>query len=207
VVAARTRLPGWVKATLGLAAAAAVVAAVLVATGVGEEERERTAREGRERAAARAALLRRIEREQAPRREQGRRPSGRLSVAQEQAARRRLLGDVEAAVLSDARARVRARELRGPILSASCEPYPPSVSRTGAETDVSAPAGRYECLAVTSRVPATERNPAGAVGYPFLVRVDFERFSYAFCKVSPPPGELAIPGPELPRVPRACTTG
>lgn len=84
----------------------------------------------------------------------------------------------------------RARTLAGPVLAVECEP--------GRHT------GRYECLAIRSRVARGERNAAGALGHPFIARVDFENRGYAFCKVEPPPGEKAIRVPTS-ELPEECT--
>jgi ribosomal protein L37E len=133
------------------------------------------------------------------------RPPGRpLAPAAEIAARRRLLGRLERAVLAEARERVRERRLRGPILEVRCSPYPRSIAGVGAEQRPARRFGRYECLAATARIPANEASAGGVLAHPFLARVDFRRFTWAFCKVSPPPGEKAIPA-AAPSVPRACT--
>ena len=101
--------------------------------------------------------------------------------------------------------RAQAGELRGPILGVRCGPYPRSAGAAGVETRLDERVGRYECLAATTRIRPTESNPAGSIGHPYLARVDFGSFRYAFCKVSPPPGEKAVPRPGAPGVPAACS--
>jgi len=56
------------------------------------------------------------------------------------------------------------------VLRVDCEPYPPAP-------------GRYECLAVTADVPATERTPAGANGLAYRVLISGDR--YAYCRLAP----------------------
>jgi hypothetical protein len=79
------------------------------------------------------------------------------------------------------------------------------VERVGAERDPSRRVDAYDCLAVTSEIPATDLNPAGALGQSFRAVVDFRRFTFVWCKTNPAPGERAIPDPrEVPPLPRAC---
>jgi DNA-binding SARP family transcriptional activator len=59
-----------------------------------------------------------------------------------------------------------------PILRVDCVPYPPA-------------RGRYECLAVTADVPATERTPAGANGLAYRVLLDHASGRYAYCRLAP----------------------
>jgi hypothetical protein len=58
------------------------------------------------------------------------------------------------------------------VLRVDCEPYPPA-------------RGRYECLAVTADVPATERTPAGAKGLAYRVLLDDASGRYAYCRLAP----------------------
>jgi hypothetical protein len=45
----------------------------------------------------------------------------------------------------------------------------------------------------------------GALGYPFRLVVDFDRFAYVWCKSTPVPGEQAIPDPStVVGLPRSC---
>jgi DNA-binding SARP family transcriptional activator len=73
-------------------------------------------------------------------------------------------GDLRAAA-----AAIRADAGTG-VLRVDCEPHPPG-------------RGRYECLAVTADVPATERTPAGANGLAYRVRLASGR--YAYCRLAP----------------------
>lgn len=179
-------------------AAGALVAAVVVAVAVvtlgrdGQEESDRSRRLGRE-----------IQRptpvppELAPQRAAAPRLT-RGEGGREQ--RLRVLARVERTVLDDARARAAAGELRHGVEDLRCERYPATASP---QSLVGKPRVRLECLAVTSKIPAGERNVAGFIGYPFYVAVDYERARWAWCKGAPPPGELAVQL-DGPRLPSAC---
>jgi ribosomal protein L37E len=205
--ATRARPPlGSRRARTGIAIAIGLVglAAALTLPALDDAREEEAARADRERAAERERSRRAIERESVAVRGRARPPERPLAPAAEIAARRRLLGRLERAVHAEARERVRERRLRGPILEVRCSPYPRSVAGVGAEQQPARRFGRYECLAATARIPANEASVGGVLAHPFLARVDFRRFTWAFCKVSPPPGEKAIPA-AAPSVPRACT--
>lgn len=202
-VVARKRRIGARRALVGAAAAVllALVVAVVIVPAVDEDKRQSAEAERQRLEQARAernSALREIQR---PRTGSARRPDGPPTVA----SRRALLAGVETAIERDARTRAQAGELRGPILGASCGPYPRSAGAAGAETRLDERVGRYECLAATTRIRPTESNPAGSIGHPYLARLDFGSFRYAFCKVSPPPGEKAVPRPGAPGVPAACS--
>jgi hypothetical protein len=100
-------------------------------------------------------------------------------------ARRALVGDLERAITRDARARVRAGTLDGPVVTTRCEINPPS--RRRAERDLKAAGSDYECLAVTSR----DREGRFSVGHLFDAAVDYRRFTFRWSKGCRPPGEGA----------------
>lgn len=202
-VVAKKRRVGARRALAGAAAAAllALVVVVVVAPEVDEDKRQSAEAEQQRLEAARAERNAAVREAQRPRTGSGRRPAGPPTVA----SRRALVTGVEAAIARDARARADAGELRGPILGVRCGPYPRRATGGGVEARLSERVGRYECLAATTRIRPTELNPAGAIGHPYLARVDFGSFRYAFCKVSPPPGEKAVPRPDAPEVPDACS--
>ena len=68
-------------------------------------------------------------------------------------------------------------------------PVPPEHRGCGDQAPSSA-SGRYNCLAVTSDIPATAGNRAGVVGHPYRAKIDFLTGRYAFCKIRGRPGEL-----------------
>lgn len=160
-------------------------AVALVAPSIERGKEERAAAERRRDAAFEAAKRRRLAEESRPRRGRGERPIGRLSRAEKLRARRALVGDLERAITRDARARVRAGMLDGPVLATECEINPPSQRRV--ERDLNARGSDYECLAVTSR------DPEGRflVGHTFDATVDYRRFRFRWAKACRPPGEGA----------------
>lgn len=187
--------------------AVVVVAVVLVAPSVRHAKRVYSVRAERESAALRARERRRLQRDQALHRGSARTlaPIPGAGAGARRQARLRLLRAVEASILADAQVRARARTLRGPVVSTSCEPYPPSVNSTAEEDELRRSVGRYQCLAATGSIAATEDTKAGSIGYPFWVRVDFGHFTYAWCKVNPLAGERGLQAEGV-RVdlPRAC---
>jgi hypothetical protein len=95
---------------------------------------------------------------------------------------------LEAAVTRDARARVRAGSLKGPILRTDCSPWKPS-PRTGSTL-------RFECTAV-SAIVQRDGKAAGVIGYPVWAKADVARGRLYWCKVNPKPGEKATGEGEL----------
>ena len=179
--------PPWRKIALGALGALALAGGLvaLVAPAIERGKAERTADERRREAAFEAAKRRRLVEEARPRSGRSRRPAGRLSPASERRARRALVGDLERAVTRDARARVRAGKLDGPVLATACEINPPSQRQV--ERDLSARGSDYDCLAVTSR----DRQSHLSVGYSFDAVVDYQRFRFRWNKACRPPGEGA----------------
>ena len=82
-------------------------------------------------------------------------------------ARERLVASAAASIEADASRRSAAGEFHGPILRVTVRPVPPSTAPWRRIRRRRAPAGRYNCLAVTSDIPATAGNRAGVVGHPY----------------------------------------
>jgi hypothetical protein len=162
-------------------------------------KQERAVVQAQQRAQTVAARAERLREEQRPRR--GRGPPAGADLR----ARERLLGEVAAAIRADARERVAARLLAGPILRVECEPFPRTLGGTAPHDDPSVRTGRYACLAVTSELPTASRAPAGTGGHPYRAGIDFQTGRYAFCKIAGSPGKT-IPQAADPLVPlsRAC---
>lgn len=118
--------------------------------------------------------------------------------------RRRGVQALEMAVARDARSRVRRGLMAGPILRATCSPFPASVRSLPPEEDRGRAHGRYECLAATRDFGATEGTEAGSLGHPYRALVDFRAARYAFCKVTMRPGEGGLTRRSVPAVPTAC---
>jgi hypothetical protein len=199
-------LPGWIwrrlpragRIALGLLPLAIVALALLLGPGIDESKDERAQAEAERLARLRSERVERLRAEQRPRFGRGA-PAGT-----DLAMRAALVDGLPAAVLKDARARVAAGALDGPIRSVACEPFPRSADGLGAHLDPDRSTGRYSCLAVTREVEATALNESAAIGHPYRIQVDFESGRYAFCKVSGRAGEGAIATQPIVPVPAVC---
>ena len=179
------RLPRVAKVAIAAGALGAVALAIALKPVIERSKEERARADAARSAHIQKVELEKIRREQRPRFARGK-PAGA-----DLAARRQLVASAAASIRADASARAAAGEFKGPIMRVECEADP-------------AKAGRYACLAVTSLIPATPRNPSGAVGHPYSTRIDFQTGHYAFCKISGIPLELAVRArPPVP-VPRVC---
>ena len=187
-------LPGWLwrrippvaKAALVLAFVGLIVTALIIGPGIRETKSEREKAEQQERQRIRNAHEARIRREQRPRFGNG--PAATSGVP----ARRTLVDAAGASVLADARRRVEAGTMDGPIEGVDCEPFPRNLAGIGAEDSTDLRYGRYSCIAVTARFEQSESTTGGLVGHPYRVRIDFDTGRYAFCKVAGRPGEGSL---------------
>jgi hypothetical protein len=100
-----------------------------------------------------------------------------------------LVGKLQLAIAADARARVRAGTLTGPVLYVKCSPYPPDSAAADAVPSVRL--GPYACLAVNHPIKSNA-GVVGLLGDPFWARIDFTAGRLAWCKINPRPGEQAI---------------
>ena len=161
-------------------------------------QRDTAAREKRQRAAADAAQTAFLRREQRPHHALAApAPSGN------RAARLAAVALLERDITRDARARVRAGSLKGPVLRTVCETYPVNVGLPRIPpTD---PAGRYQCYAVTSEVKRGNGKDVGFIGQPFWARANFPTGALVWCRTNPRPGErgLQVLSAEVP-LPREC---
>lgn len=106
--------------------------------------------------------------------------------------RRDLVREAQSLVTADARVRVRAREIKGPVAGTVCSPYPETAARGALERKPEAVARLYECVAYRYRFKLPElqgRSRTGVLGTPFRVVIHDRRSKVTWCKVSPPPGE------------------
>jgi hypothetical protein len=186
----------------GIAVLGLVALALVLVPAVRESQSKRDAAERREQAERQERLIRELQAEQRPR--FGRSDSRAAAAASPRAAlaaRARLLEELSATMLADARRRVRRGALDGPILRVDCEPFPRSVSTPAPEKNLARRSGRYYCVAITAEFKRTGASIGGALGHPYRAKVDFTTGRYAYCKVSGRPD----PTPD-PRVttPRAC---
>jgi hypothetical protein len=191
-----------VRIALLLLVLALIAAGVALLPGIQESKDEQARSEAQQRAAERAELARRLEREQRPRfaRSAAVAPAG-AGAQQQLAARAQLMEELPAAVLADARERVRRGALDGPVLRVECEPFPRSVDAIGADEDLSRRSGRYSCLAVTAEFERSEQSIGGVLGHQYRALVDFESGRYAYCKVS---GQAGPSRDQLATTPSAC---
>ena len=192
------KLPRAGRVAVALLPLAVVGFVLLLGPGIDESKDRRAQAERQQRAQQTAERVAQLRAEQRPRFERGA-PAGR-----DLAARASLVASLPIAIQADARQRVAAGALDGPIRSVECEPYPRTVDGRGAHLDPSQAMGRYSCLAVTRTVPATERNEGSSIGHPYSVLVHFDTGRYAFCKVSGRPGEGSIGREIAAPVPEAC---
>ena len=182
-----------------LAAIAAVAAAVFLEPSIRESKREQAAADRAEAKRLKEERLARLREEVIPRRASAPELAG--GGIRE---RRGLVRELEQAVLADARKRHERGEIRIPVRSAACEEFPRRAEGPPPEDRPSERAGRYECLAITSRIPREDIDSDGLIGYPFRARADFRTGDYAWCKISGRPGEAALEGRPEVRVPSVC---
>ena len=156
------------------------------------ESRDRAALEKRTAAAEQAALesseRRRQRREGRPRRAALPAPGG-TGVSRE---RRRAVRATERLITADARARVRAGALDGPVIGTRCLPGPATSTRLALEDDPRAVRLPYDCVALKSRFeapPDRGRRRIGLFGHPFRAVIDERRRTVTWCRVFPPAGE------------------
>jgi len=192
------RLPRAGRIGVALLPLVVIALAIALAPGIDRAKDERADAEAQRLAQARADRLERILEQQRPRLRSG------TPAAADLAARERLLGEATASIRADARDRVAAGELRGPIWRVECEGYPRTESRVAAHELPGRRIGRYACLAVTAEFGASDVSEAGTIGHPYRLRIDFETGRYAFCKVFGRPGEGSIGRSHPVGVPRAC---
>jgi hypothetical protein len=202
-------MPGWLwrkmpplaKAALVLTFVGLIALALIIGPGIRESKSEREKAEQQERLRARQAREARIMREQRPRFATG--PAATSGVP----ARRRLVDMAGASVLADARRRVEAGTMSGPIKGVDCEPFPRNVAGIGAEDSTDERYGRYSCIAVTARFEQTETTSGGLLGHSYRVRVNFDTGRYAFCRIAGRPAEGQLKRRLGPTVPRICGGG
>jgi hypothetical protein len=191
---------------LGGAALLVVIAvAALILPGVFEAKRNNDAKVAREHAARVAAEKQRLTREQRPKRGRPaglRPPRAGASPAEQLAARRRLVVALEGAILADARTRVAAGQLDGPIRRVSCGPLVKNPGMHTEDEDLKNTRGRYDCVAVKRDV-MRDGKVVGLFGHPFVGTADFKRFTYVWCKDNKVPGERGKPLAKVP-IPAVC---
>jgi hypothetical protein len=104
---------------------------------------------------------------------------------------------LEAGIKADAEARVKAKKLGGPILSAKCEQAGPNSIRF-AGTRV------YKCFVKTATGLQGEGQDILGAGYPFVATVYEKRRTVAWCKQNPPADEKGRRGATHVKVSPVC---
>lgn len=177
-----------VLAVLALALAAGIVIPRMRSSAAEERAREQ-ARSERLAAAERARIIK----VQRPRFADGpRRRAGESFTAY----RARLVEAGAAAITADARARMSAGTISGPVQGTQCAPFPATASRQAQERDASIARKRYECLAYERHfaLSALEgKARTGAIGAPYWLVADYETGRLAFCLLVPRAGEGGKP--------------
>jgi hypothetical protein len=189
-----TELPGWLwrrtsRATrigTGALALFVAVAIAVVAPSISASKRERAKEDARAAAAFEASQDRAQALAQKPR-------FGRSRASSRPA----MLHDLSGAILADARKRVAAHQLAGPIRGVECERFPRTVGGIPPERDPRVRSGRYYCVAVTAELV----RDAGALGHPYRALMHFDTGRYAFCKIAGRPDPT--PNPKV-VTPKAC---
>lgn len=202
-------VPGWLwrrtpplaRAALVVALVALTVVGIVIGPDIQRSKSERERAEQQQRLEARQAREARIRREQRPVFARGRAATSGVP------ARRGLVDVVSEAIHADARRRVAAGQLRGPIRGVTCEPFPRNVAGIGADDSTAERFGRYACLAVTARFEESKESLAGVLGHPYRVRVDFDTGRYAFCKIAGRPAEGQLKRRLGVTVPTVCGGG
>jgi hypothetical protein len=123
-------------------------------------------------------------------------PAAGASAGEIAGAREQLVTTVETAITVDAKKRAAAGEISKVQGPTTCTP-----TAGGPTGDV----GLFDCYTVVRNVPKVKTNLAGSIGYPFRARLDYQNFSYAFCRTEQVPGEQLIPDLRtIVRLPAAC---
>ena len=184
----------WAIAAAVAAVAAAVLVAVVIPAISGSKDRS-AARERSTHEAFVARETARLKAEQAA--HPGRSPAAaRLYRAGRVAAAHfALRADARAGVARDARARVAAGALDGPIREVRCDLDPRDRGQRV----------HLECLAVTATLVQAGHATARS-GYAFLVAGSLRDGRFAWCKENSPPGEGASGTGVFVPLPTACTT-
>jgi ribosomal protein L37E len=197
-------LKPWLLGAVALLAIAALAA--LLVPGLREDADEARAKEEARNARLAEQERQRLVIDSAPKRDVGpRRRSGEDALAY----RERLLAHAASLVTADARERVEAGTMKGPVRGTECQPYPKIESRRQIELDPALAVGRYQCNAYRYKVeltPLEGKERTGLVGQPFWVVIEYPKRQISWCKVTPRAGEggkvLAfVPVPEVCRDP------
>ena len=104
-------------------------------------------------------------------------------------ARAALVHAVEASITQDAKARARRGELAGPITTSTCGPFLRAPDAVPDDRVLTKAVGRYDCVAIKNDIKGDSGASVGSLGYPFVAALDFKRFTYVWCRNTPPQSE------------------
>jgi hypothetical protein len=110
---------------------------------------------------------------------------------------------VEASITRDARARAAKGELAGPIRRSECGPFLRAPDAVPDDRVLSKAVGRYDCVAIKDDIKGASGGSVGRLGYPFVAALDFDRFTYVWCRNTPPQSERGL-ALAFVRLDRAC---
>ena len=68
---------------------------------------------------------------------------------------------------------------------------------------LSKPVGRFDCIAIRRRIADTAGQEVADFGYPYVTALSFTRFTWTFCRNTPPQGERGVALAQV-RLDRAC---
>jgi hypothetical protein len=203
---ARTR--GQRRRRLAIVIGALAVLVVLGGVGAvlalnGRSDRQARERVDRDRRVA--ALRIRLKRVQAPHTGAAKalKPRAGATDAERLKARKALVTAVEARITRDARARARAGELDGPIMSTFCGPILKSKEAIPDDRVLTKRIGRYDCVAIKRHVMAQPGEKVAELGWAFVAALNFDTYTYTWCRNTPGQGE-AGKALAFVRLDRAC---
>jgi hypothetical protein len=187
------------------AAGAAILAVGLIALVLNAVVSNRNDRERKASAKAIAAERVRLKRLQAPHRGSATQLEPRAGASDQErlSARAALVRAAEGSITRDARARDRAGELEGPISNTECGPLLKAKDAVPDDRILSKAIGRYDCVAVKRSITGESGQSVGRLGFPFVAALDFERFTYVWCRNTPAQGERGV-ALAFVRLERAC---
>ena len=103
---------------------------------------------------------------------------------------------MESAILADARARVAAGRLDGPVTATEC------TTLVRGTDPLAGPLGRFDCV-VAKRPVVRDGVRVATLGHPYVATLDYARRSWVFCKDNKVPGERGVALAKVPVDP-AC---
>jgi hypothetical protein len=195
----RRRQAQWGAALAVLAVAAA---AILVALSLQADRKERERAQAARAVTAEKVRLRKL---QAPHRGSATdlRPPAGAGAPVRLAARAALVRRVEARITADARARASTGEIKGPIRGSECSPFLKAPDAIPDDRELSKGIGRYDCAAIKADIRKADNATVGRLGYAFVAALDFDRFTYVWCRNTPAQSESGEPLAVV-RLDRAC---